>query len=185
MLYESNMSRVISELIADVHKSTDPSTISRVASQQLLGDIVRRIHNQGLDSNNKKIAGSYNTKPMYVSLKMMVRKRPGRGKNSNKSEFKNKKKRRSRYYKDGYKGFKLDQTGNSTVNLVLTGQLQNDLKMSAAGKKAFGLSFSNYGLDIYKAMEDHYKVTIWYPTKKEYDRMVKAVEDYILRNLNK
>lgn len=184
------MNRVVGKLIKDLNIATDPKEVSRVATQQLLGDIVRRIHFQGLDAKGNEIAPEgYSTDPMYVSIAGFVRQTSGkgkkltpRGKNSNATEFKSGKKRKSRYFEGGYKEFQQEQTGNTKVNFVLTGQLQRDLLMSEAGKN-FGLSYSKYGLDIYQGMENKFGVVIWFPTKEEHQRMINAVLDYVNKTL--
>ena len=193
--YKSNMNVVIKELIQDLR--IDSAQISLVAAQQLLGDMIYRIHQEGKAASGQIIASSYSTNPMYVSLNMFVRQsgKPagskamkrlrGRGKNSTSPTFKNGSKRRSRYFPQGYKEFKQEQTGKTKVNLSLSGGLQHDLMLRKADSKSFGLSFSNYGLDIYKGLENHYNVIIWFPTKEEQKRMSNAVEEFIIKRANR
>lgn len=184
------MSQVIGSIVNDLQTELSGSVISRVAAEQLLGDIVLRIHNEGKDASDNPIALNYSSDPIYISLENFVRQTNGKGKKltprgkKNSGPFKNGKQRKSSYFKDGYEGFKKEQTGNTKVNLVLTGQLQNDLLISKDGQN-FGLSFGDYGLDLYKGLENHYKIVIWYPTKEEQDRMVIAIEDYIQKKINK
>jgi len=184
MKYESDLQKVITNLINDIKVDLSPTELSRVAAEQLLGDIVRRIHNQGENADGSPIAAQYSTKPMYISIEGLIRQTNGkgksmspRGKNGDKP-FKNGKARKSVYFDTGYEGFKSEQTGNTKVNLTLTGQLQNDLLISPI-KKDFGLSFSDYGLDLYPQLESHFGAVIWFPTKGEKNRMIEAINWYI------
>ena len=185
------MNKVINGLIKDIKTTLTPSEVSRIAAEQLLGDITHRIHNEGKSSSNTKISNSYSSDPIYVSITGFVRKTNGkgkkvgkpRGKNSEDPKFKNGKQRKSRYFPDGYKGFQQEQTGNTQVNLVLTGALQQDLQVGGKSNN-FGLTFGDYGLDIYKKLENKYSVEIWFPTSEEKDRMILAVSDYINKTLS-
>lgn len=199
--YQSNVQSVMRDLIVDVKTTLNPRTISRVGSEQLIGDLIRRIHQQGLDAGGGTI-GQYSSKPMYVSLTTFVRKKgkvgksehgkpikgqrtlKAKGKNSDSTKFKNGKLRKSRYFPDGYMEYH-DEMGNGrNVNLTLTGQLSNDLKVSNIGNN-FGLGFSDYGMEIYKGLENHFSVIIWMATKDEEDRVIVALEEYIDKNLTK
>ena len=199
--YKSNMGDVIRNLTIDLKTTTDPNKLSRVGAEQLIGDMIRRIHYEGL-SGNGGLIGNYSTEPIYVSLNAFVRKKGkvvksatgkpigggkilrGKGKNSESDVFDNGKKRKSRYFEQGYLEYH-DEMGNGTkVNLTLTGQLSNDLQVAPAGKY-FGLGFSQYGMRIYPGLENHFNVFIWIPTNDEKDRVMVALEDYIERNLKK
>jgi len=185
------MNKVINDLIKDIKATAKPSIISIVAAEQLLGDMVYRIHNEGKNASGGQIAATYSTEPIYVSLTGFIRqtngkgkKVRGRGKYSDSPTFKNGKPRKSRYFNLGYKEFQQEQTGNTDVNLVLTGQLQNDLAIARTGSD-WGLSFGDYGLEIYKGLENHYNAIIWFPTKEERENMIVAIEDYIAKKINK
>ena len=184
MDYESNISAVINDLTKEFKTDTNATVLSRVAAEQLLGDIVHRIHNEGKNASGGQIAGNYSTKPIYVSLTAFVRQGSPKGKTSNSATLKNGKPRKSSYFQDGYKGFKQNQTGNTNVNLVLTGQLQNDLLIGRSGEN-FGLSFGSYGLELSKNLEAHYSAIIWFPTDKEYKNMTIAINEYLNKNLSK
>ena len=202
--YESNVQKVIRDLIVDIKKTTNPTAISRVGAEMLIGDMINRIHQRGESAKGGAI-GSYSTEPIYVSLTAFVRKkgkvgkghklnngsRPAiktqrtlqpKGKNGD-TKFKNGKTHKSRYFDDGYSEYH-DEMGNGTkVNLTLTGQLANDLWVVPAGKD-FGLGFSpDYGMKIYPGLENHFNVTIWMASEKEKERVMVAVQEYIDKKL--
>lgn len=200
MEYKSNIGSIVQDLIVDLDTTLDKRVLSRVGANQLIGDMVRRIHFDGKDASDNAI-GEYSTEPIYVSLDAFVRKkgkvrtknkngktgsqrtlRP-RGKNSNDPDFENGKRRKSRYFERGYLEYHDEMGNGNKVNLTLTGQLSNDLQVAPKGKN-FGLGFSDYGMGIYPGLEGHFKVVIWSPTENEKDRILTAIEEYISKNLN-
>lgn len=205
MEYKSNTQAIVHDLIKNIESKVSPSKLSRVGSEQLIGDMIRRIHIDGLDASGSSI-GEYSTKSMYVSLTAFVRQkgkvgkghqlkngtRPpikgqrtlnARGKNSNSPKFKNGNPRKSRYFEEGYKEYH-DEMGNGTeVNLTLTGNLANDFEMGKFNEQVFGLGFTSYGMKIYPGLETHFQTLIWSATKDEEQRVLNAVEDFIFKNL--
>ena len=190
---------MLDDLIGDIKTTVDPQKLSRVGANQLIGDMINRIHQQGKAASGNLI-GNYSTDPMYVSVSAFVRKkgkvgksdtgRPikgqrtlrAKGKFDDGDTFKNGKKRKSRYFERGYLEFHNEMGNGTKVNLTLSGQLSNDLQVTP-NKKQFGLGFSDYGMDIYPGLENHFNVVIWMPTKNEADRVELAISEYIKRNL--
>lgn len=201
-IYKSNIDDVIQGLIVDVRTTVNSEKLSRVGANQLIGDMIHRIHYEGKDGTGNAI-GQYSRKPIYVSLDAFVRKKGkvatrtvngktikrqqtlrGKGKNSSNPEFANGKPRKSRYFETGYLEYH-DEMGNGTkVNLTLSGQLSNDLQVAPKGEN-FGLGFSQYGMKIYPGLEGHFQTTIWMPTEGEKERVLNAIEDFIEKNLKK
>lgn len=100
-------------------------------------DMQQRIFERGIDGSGKKI-GVYSTKPAYFTRKQF--KKTGafkpRGKNSNKSTFKNKNPRKSMYIAQGYKGLKAVQGYRSDyVNFSYSNQLRNQFGTRLAAEK--------------------------------------------------
>lgn len=199
--YQSNIQTEIRDIIFDLEGATNIDEISRVGAEQLIGDMIRRIHYEGKAANGGAI-GQYSQKPIYVSVSAFVRKKgkvgksehgkpikgqrtlKPKGKFNNGDKFKNGKTRKSRYFEDGYLEYHDEMGNGSKVNLTLTGNLSNDLKIGKAGK-TFGLGFSEYGMKIYPGLENHFSVIIWMATKEEKDRVIEAIGEYVVKKLKK
>ena len=169
-IYSSNMESVVQSINLKVGKLKDSKRLLGIVAEQLTGDLIIRIHEDGKDADGGKI-GSYSTKEMYVSLNYLsneLRQTGGVGKNKGKrltakgkfssdAKFKNGKARKSRFFEGGYKEFKSEIFGDSNVTLTLTGSLQGDLSFEydkASG--GYTIGYSNYGGELYKHLEEHF-----------------------------
>ena len=87
--------------------------------------------------------GTYSTKPGYFSPERSPKKFTGLGK-AGKSKFKNGKVHKTRYFEDGYAGFR-SKAGrqNSRVDLRLTGTLEGSFVVGSDGKSGYASGFVN------------------------------------------
>ena len=133
----------------------------RAGMVTILPVIKQRIHEKGLDGNNTKI-GQYSTEPIYVNPKNSPRKFSPQGKHGD-TKFRSGEPHQTRYFEDGYKGFKTFIGRNllGSVNLSLTGGLSNQTVVIPTDK-GYGIGFSNdENLQRAKALEKKYQKAIW------------------------
>ena len=100
-----------------------------IAARDTMAMQAGRIFVEGKDSADSSI-GKYSTKPLYLNPKKSPKKFAVKGK-TGKSKFKNGKPHQTRYFADGYKGFR-NTIGRQTkfVDLSLVGDLQSDFANS-------------------------------------------------------
>lgn len=93
-----------------------------VSNEALRGSMLKRIFEEGLDSNDTRI-GNYSTKPMYASRDAFVKKSAFKGKGKVRAKTK------TMYLDGGYSQFRQVQgRDTSKVNLDLTGDLRSSIQ---------------------------------------------------------
>ena len=70
-IYSSNMDGVVQNINVKVNKLKDSKRLLGIAAEQLAGDIIIRIHEDGKDADGGQI-GTYSNKEMYVSLNYLA-----------------------------------------------------------------------------------------------------------------
>jgi len=171
---KSNIAQKLTELSSQI-KEVEPR-VRRVAGTTLLASNIARIHNEGKAVDDSRI-GSYSTKPAYFSPERSPKKFTPKGKNG-KSKFANGKRKKTRYFSNGYKGLR-QEIGRqvNTVDLSFTGKLSRE----------FGIDFQGRGFVIgwttkdatAKAvqLENKYGKRIWGVSKsdqEDIDRIAQA-----------
>lgn len=191
--YQSNMDKVLSEVKDKLKKVQNGKQLLGIIAEQLRGDILIRVHENGLDMNLSPI-GNYSKKPMYVSIDFLageVRQTGAGGKTlspmgkTGKTGSIGGRKRKSRYFRGGYKEFKaeIDEVGKvGEVNFTLTGQLAGDLQIKYNSSiDGYDIGYSAYGSELYKQLEKHFNKQgkIFIASDKEIDKAVEGAEEEI------
>ena len=113
---KSNIAQKLTELSSQI-KEVEPR-VRRVAGTTLLASNIARIHNEGKAVDDSRI-GSYSTKPAYFSPERSPKKFTPKGKNG-KSKFANGKRKKTRYFSNGYKmAFSVRQKVNTIFSSPL------------------------------------------------------------------
>lgn len=109
--------------VKDIKNFTEPLKLAAYTTTAKMGE---RIFDEGKTQSGQNI-GSYSTKPIYVSLSVAPKPKGAPTGKSGKSKFKDGKGHKSKYFDDGYKGYR-DNVGRQTgfVDLSLTGELRMD-----------------------------------------------------------
>lgn len=107
----------------DLKNFTEPLRVAAYTTTALMGE---RIFDEGRTTDGATI-GQYDDKPMYVSLAAIPRPKGAPTGKTGKSKFKDGKVHKSKYFEEGYKGYR----GNvgrqvAKVDLSLTGELRMD-----------------------------------------------------------
>jgi hypothetical protein len=195
--YKSNTQKIVNLVNDKLRSVKDVKKLLAIAAEQLAGDLIIRVHEDGLDAEGSKI-GTYSSKEMYVSInylsdELRVTGQPkkgnktgkaltGKGKASSNPKFKNGKSRKSRYFGGGYKEFKNEIYGDSDVTLTLTGSLAGDLSFQYdKGSDSYVIGYSEYGSELYKKLEEHFgKVgRIFIASDEEINEAVLGAEEMI------
>lgn len=145
--------------------------ITRIVATSINAEMRERIHGKGLKADGTPI-GTYSTKPTYVSAVAAGRSFQPVGK-TGKTKFasgeRKGKSHTSRYFPDGYAGFKKiigRDTLGGKVNLFLSGTLSNQFTLQAEGK-TYGLGWpGERQFKIAQGMEKKYG-RIWDLTTEE------------------
>jgi hypothetical protein len=175
MRLESNLGNVLGGIAEKMQRvaESEYKNILRTIATSMNGVMVTRIHEQGVASDGSKI-GAYDTKPIYVNPTKSTRSFPVGGK-SGKTEFiSTGLPHKTKYFEDGYSGFKTAVGKNEigSVNLNLSGQMQNQLSVIETSD-GYGLGWSDS--EIYKRavfFEDaKYKKEIWGLTDEELEQV--------------
>ena len=190
----TNIEQVIAGLGAKF-ASLNPGAVNndsllRAVATTLLGDVKTRIHEQGKAADGGLI-GSYSRKPMYVSVKANPGKSMGRpiGK-TGRSKFKGGEKagqdHTSRYFADGYSGYKtaIGRNELGSVNLSLSGQ-QNSQFTVIDTANGIGLGWPN--TEMFKralAQEKKYGKQIYALTKQEREKTAVIAHSFLHRTIN-
>lgn len=162
-----------------------------------------RIHEKG-EASDGSLIGQYSTKPTYISLNESPKKFVAKGKNSestiavSKSSIDTKKQsasklgalkngriRRSGYFPGGYNQFKTEIGRNQlgSVNLSLSGQLNNQLAVQATAK-GYGLGWPDAEkLKRAKALEKKYGKKIWALANSELELVKKIATKGLINGI--
>jgi hypothetical protein len=193
---DKQLERVFVKLKKFSPSDQEGSRIVREVALNNLAQMRDRIQNRGEASAGGDI-GTYSKKPIYVPVDEMVGKKlKPEGKNfkgKRRSTFASGKRKgkphKSRYFEDGYEGYK-NEIGRNTlgkVNLTLSGQFFNQMQLFPTSK-GWGIGWSNSAmLKRAKGFEssDYFGKKIFSPTRKERSSAVslakKLTEDAISR----
>src|SRR3990167_5153369 len=125
MKYSSNMEAVIKRLTGKLRQVANDQVMLTTIATTLQASNIERIHERGEAVSGANI-GSYSRKPTYVNPSNSPKAISPKGKDGRNS-FKNGKKKKTRYYSDGYKGFRSNiGRDTSNVNLSLSGKLSKE-----------------------------------------------------------
>ncbi len=168
-------------------------TEQAIAILDLEADLKSDIFLKGKRADGSQI-GNYGTDPSYVSIsaskerygaQLPLSRMTGKGKDPrSKSKFMNGNPRKSRYFSDGYKGFR-DYVGRATdkVNLDLTGGLQNSIASGTSENVSVIQFLTEENRDLSGYLEDKYGGTLEGPVifkpsetakKRFFDRLKNA-----------
>lgn len=177
----------IKQLQKLVNKLTNEQVIqdrvTTVAAAETLADYKDRIFNDGKATNESRI-GDYSTKPMYASksqLKGLPKSRfKPKGKDGS-SVFKNGKKKRSTYLRNGYFEFrKTAGRQNKVVDLNLTGASARTIQLGTAAGGLIGFGFTDDARrEILEGNEKKFRKQIFTISQSEQD----TFQDAALREL--
>lgn len=138
---------------------------------------VNRVHNQGKAVDETEI-GKYSVKPMYINPNNSPNKFSGKGKYGE-SKFKNGNEHKTRYFEDGYKGFRnINGRDTSKVNLQLTGSLKEAFQIFEQGNE-ISLGFEDAKSEIRKGLEKKYGKQIWGITNQDNETINLITERYL------
>lgn len=173
MTYKSNADKVLGDL---KKKLMEGDKLAGSVAQAIYASNLRRIHNEGRNIKGSSI-GTYSRSPTYINPANSPRKFAPIGKHGQ-SRFKNGKPHKTRYFGDGYKGFR-GHIGRETgiVNLQLTGSLKANFQMIKTNS-GYALGFMSYKKgEIAQGLEGKYNSQIWGVTNKD-----KAIVKTIINN---
>lgn len=145
----------------------------RIAAVDVLADAGERIFEKGLDSSDSQI-GNYSTKPIYINKKDTPKKA---GIEKEKTYF----------FPGGYKQFKQEIKGTSTVNLQVFGRLRNDYKTSREVVSGYDMRYElkdEENAEKKEYVEDHFGKDIFSLTKKEIETVTNTFNFEIVRIIN-
>jgi hypothetical protein len=190
---ETNIAAVLTPIIAKLESNELADRVAKVVASEMLGEIRVRIHQEGKAADGNDI-GQYSTEPLYVGVKQ--NQNIGRsfgaplGKEFNgkrRSKFESGKKagqqHASRYFADGYKGYKTTIGRNQLgrVNLSLSGQLDAQLVLI---QSPLGWGLGWFDSEKYKRavalQAAKYKKKIWALTSEEAEKAVSTAEREVL-----
>jgi hypothetical protein len=147
---------------------------------QLLRTIKRRVHSDGLDIYESSI-GTYSTQPMYANPRTgaTLIGLPNAGK-TGRTKFNNGKDHKTRYYSDGYKGWRrANRRKTDKVDLYFKGDLDRSFTFQRVNAKWFTLGFSNSeNWNKARGLEQHFSKNIWGIGQRE-----EKIIDLILKNV--
>lgn len=180
MEYRSDITEIVDlsgklRMISDNLKRT---FMPRLASS-VTAEIIKRVHLEGLATNLSPI-GTYSTDPIYVNPEKSPRNFQPMGKDGD-TEFQfSSNKRKTKYFKEGYKGFR-SQVGRESgkVNLNMTGKLMADFGFDVIGMDAQIGFRSDYGSVVAEGNEDRFGKKIFDISKREEELIDRAVDDLI------
>jgi len=133
-----------------------------------LTDVRMRVFTEGKDSNSSKI-GNYSTRAGYFTTRGIGKGLSARGK-TGRTKFKNGRSLKTRYFADGYSGWKTAIGRNTlgSVNLNLSGSMRNNFQLFKTSS-GWGIGWSSDKL-VERARHfetKKYNKAIWMLTKKE------------------
>lgn len=175
MIYKSNAANVIGKV---KNKLSSGEILIGTIAQNILASNLRRIHNEGRDTNGKSI-GSYSIKPLYVNPKNSPKQFAPIGKTGKKA-FHDGKPHKTAYFQKGYKGFR-ERIGRKTsvVNLQLTGSLLANfqLQKSPTGYQ-IGFLSAKKGR-IAEGLEKKYRSQIWGLSQQDRNKTREIIKNWL------
>ena len=167
----------------------------KTGTQSIQGEILTRVNERGEAADNSDI-GQYSTKPLYVNPNNSPRSFDTIGKNAQRGatgrlkkgqkKFANGKERKTRYFPDGYKGFKtlIGRNQINKVNLFLTGNMRDSFALIET-ERGWGLGWLNERTTVIaNAMEVKYQKRIFSDISPEEKRLlVASIQDRLNKGL--
>jgi len=178
----TNIHSVVSALQAKLLTIADKNNVVRIVATTMAAKVAKRIFVNGQSADGGKI-GTYSTKPIYVDPKNSPKKFSGKGKNDKRAS----KDHKTRYFEDGYKGFReFIGRESSFVNLSLSRHMANsftsgiDNKLPVATPLGYGIGFLNSEYtDRANYFETKYGKRIFALTELEKDSVKKVAEQEV------
>ena len=136
--------------------------------------MAQRIFGEGRAASGKSI-GNYSTEPFYISPGKSPKKFTSVG-IGGKTKFKNGKPHKTRYFANGYTGFRQKagrQTGH--VDLRLTGTLENSFIVEASGVNYVSGFINEKQALIAEGNEEHFAVKVFELTEDEENKFVELM----------
>lgn len=158
MNYKSNVDAVLGKLRSLFSpKAMDDMQLE--IAQNLYASNAHRVHNEGLAVSGGSI-GKYSTRAGYFTAAATRAIQP-KGK-TGKTVFKNGKPHKTRYFANGYRGYKTALGFNaSKVNMQLTGRLKADwVVLKSFNGYVIGFA-SSYGKNVSIGNEQRFQKPIW------------------------
>lgn len=156
--------------------------LREIATTQL-AEMKSRIFEDGQDASNTAI-GQYSVKPIYVNPNNSPKKFTTKGK-TGKSKFADGTPHKTRYFAQGYKGFKSEIGRNilGTVNLSLTREFQNKMTIVATND-GWGIGWledEKYKRALH--FEQKYRKKIFAQTEQEKEITQNVINNFIKENI--
>ena len=163
-----------SELIADLNDIIEFDKRLLNASSTVHNLMAQRIFGDGRSASGGQI-GSYSTKEMYVSPSKSPKKFTAVG-IGGKTKFKNGKKHKTRYFANGYAGFR-QQAGRQSnhVDLRLTGTLENSFVVTASGVNYVSGFTNEKEAAIAEGNEERFGVEVFSLTDEEENKFIELM----------
>jgi len=164
MQYKSNVETVLTKLKSLLSpKAVDDMSLE--IAQNLYASNARRVHNEGRAVSGSPI-GKYSTKAAYFKAAATRSIQP-KGK-TGKTTFKNGKPHKTRYFSNGYRGYKSALGFDAgRVNMQLTGRLKADWVLLRS-RNGYVIGFaSEYGKNISEGNEARFRKPIWGVTAED------------------
>lgn len=184
MQYKSNMVDVLKDIEKDYIKKFDGQTLNMMMNDitaGILRTMKRRIHSDGMDIYNRGI-GTYSTDPMYANpsngaVRVAL---ANKGKYGD-THFKNGKPHKTRYYSDGYKGWRTaNRRKTNKVDLVFKGDLERSFTFQQLRPNVWGIGFTdNENWQKAKGLEQHFTADIWGIGTREQEIIDKTIDAYL------
>lgn len=184
MLYQSNITEVVKRINLSMLPLKFIAPLQKEVATSIRATIARRVFNDGQAVNGP--IGRYSTTPVYVNPKKSPKKFATKGKKANsKSTFDNGKPRQTRYFGDGWKGFRsLIGRDVSKVNLQLSGRLKNSWAVGLSGSDwVIGFN-SQYGSAVAAGNEERFGKQIFQMSRLEFNEAGKIIGKYIKKARN-
>jgi hypothetical protein len=169
--------------LTDLQKGEFGNNLLREVATTQLAEMKVRIFEDGQDENNGAI-GSYSTKPIYVNPNNSPKKFTPIGKTGN-NKFSDGRPHKTRYFAQGYKGFKTEIGRNKTgtVNLSLSRDFQNKMTIIATNN-GWGIGWlENEKYQRALHFQNKYQKQIFSQTEQEQEITQKVINNYLDQNI--
>jgi hypothetical protein len=173
----------IVEKLTEIERGEFGNNLLREVAVTQLAEMKVRIFEEGKDERNGVI-GSYSTKPIYVNPNNSPKKFTTVGK-TGKSKFSDGTPHKTRFFAQGYNGFKSEIGRNKigTVNLSLSRDFQN--KMTIIGtSNGWGIGWledEKYKRALH--FQQKYRKQIFSQTKEEKEITQNVINNYLKENI--
>lgn len=165
----------IRDIIADLSHVTSPANVERAGLTSFARHHAR-IFEDGKNANGGPI-GQYSTEPTYVNPANSPRTFPTRGKGGQ-SKFKNGKPHATRYFPDGYKGFRsINGRPTNVVNLKLSGDLSRSY-VPGLTRRGYAFGFISKAFsEIADGNESRFNAEIFAASDEEIDIFINTLTE--------